>query len=265
MIGVRYLAKKSTKAKSPKPRSLTRTKRDGTTYKVTLLGDYHSHRVPALPDVFIWEPSNLTEPRLVQGWVMPVQVRVEGLADVLVLTVSQVMHGPTQFRFYCTKVEVLPAKEGGEVVGIPLTLDSYVKDAVELASLQCVAYPSNYDGPMIVNEQLDAPEGGWRFTTGEGEKFASVLGWLDKVPTKLVREVTSLGGPRRRNEDTDEKLDLVARTWLDAVRNGSKVEEAVWLALIDHNFHCELSNAQRLIKKAKGLGLIPRTMKEVRK
>lgn len=259
------MAKKPKETKAPKPRSLTRTKRDGTTYKVTLLGDYHENRVPYFPNVFIWEPRNLTEPRLVRGWLMPVQVKVEGLADVLVLTVNQVIHGSTQFRFYCTKVEVLPANEGGEVVGVPLTLDTYVRDAVELASLQCVAYPSPYRGPIIVNEKLETAEGGIEWTVGEDEKFATVLGWLDKVPSKLVREVTSLSGPKRRNEDTDEKLDLVARTWLDAVQRGSKVEEAVWLALIDHRFNCELSNARRLIKKAKDLGLIPRKMAEVRK
>ena len=232
---------------------------------MTLLGDYHSHRVPALPSVFLSEPTKLTTPRLVQGWVMPVQVKVEGLADVLVLTVNQVMHGPTQFRFYCTKVEVLPAKEGGEVVGIPLTLDSFVRDAVELASLQCVAYPPNYRGPMFENEQLEASDGGWFASTEENERFANVIGWLDKVPRRLVREVTSLGGPRRRSEDSDEKLDLVAEAWLKAARNGSKVEEAVHIALNDDGHWCSIDNARRLIKKAKERGLIPRKVAEVRK
>ena len=217
------------------------------------------------PSVFIVEPSKLTEPRLVQGWVMPVQVKVEGLADVFVLTVNQVMHGPTQFRFYCTKVEVLPAKEGGEVIGIPLTLDSFVRDAVELASLQCVAYPPNYRGPMFENERLEASDGGWLASTEHNEQFANVIGWLDKAPPRLVREVTSLGGPRRRTEDSDEKLNLVARTWLDAARNGLSVEEAVHLALNADGQWCSIYNARRLIKKAKERGLIPRKVSEVRK
>ncbi|MEY3640327.1 MAG: hypothetical protein RLZZ199_132 [Actinomycetota bacterium] len=195
---------------------------------------------------------------------MPVQVKIEGLEDVLVLTVDAVRQGPTRGRFYCTKVEVLPVKEGGEVVGVPLTLDTYVRDAVELAALQCIAY-SNYEGPVFSTSSLDAQVTGAVLKVGPNEVHVEAVGWLDKVSPRLVREVTSLGGPRRRTDDTKEKLDLVARTWLDAVRRGSKVEEAVWLALIDHHFNCELSNAQRLIKKAKDLGLIPRTMKEARK
>lgn len=261
---MRYLAKKPTKVKPPRPRSVTRTKRDGTTYKVTLLGDYHSHRFPPFP-TWYRPPRKITAPRLIQGWLMPVQVKVEGLGDVLVLTVDAVRQGPTRGRFYCTKVEVLPVKEGGEVVGVPLTLDTYVRDAVELAALQCVAYPPNYEGPVFSTSSLDAHVTGAVLKVGPNEVHVEAVGWLDKVSPRLVREVTSLGGPTRRTEDTDEKLDLVARTWLDAVRNGSKVEEAVWLALKDHNFHCELSNAQRLIKKAKDLGLIPRTKKEARK
>ncbi len=261
---MRYLAKKPTKAKAPKPRSLTRTKRDGTIYKVTLLGDYHSHHFPYLP-TWYRPPRNLTAPRLMQGWLMPVQVKVEGLEDVLVLTVDAVRQGSTRGRFYCTKVEALPLKEGGEVVGVPLTLDTYVRDAVELAALQCVAYPPNYEGPVFSTSSLDAHVTGAVLKVGPNEVHVEAVGWLDKVSPRLVREVTSLGGPKRRTDDTKEKLDLVAKTWRNAARKGLKTEEAVLQALIEHDFDCSLSNAQRLIKKVKELGLIPRTMKEARK
>jgi len=261
---VRYLAKRQDNGKAPKPRSVTRTKRDGTTYKVTLLGDYHSYRSPWFP-TWYRPPRKITAPRLIQGWLMPVQVKVEGLEDVLVLTVDAVRQGPTRGRFYCTKVEVLPVKEGGEVVGVPLTLDTYVRDAVELAALQCVAYPPNYEGPVFSTSSLDAHVTGAALKVGPNEVHVEAVGWLDKVSPRLVREVTSFGSPKRRTEDTKEKLDLVAKTWLNAARKGLKVEEAVHHALNESGEWCSRYNARRLIKKVKDLGLIPRTIGEVRK
>lgn len=260
---MRYLAKEPKEVKAPKPRSVTRTKRDGTTYKVTLLGDFHSHRFPVSPSWYRL-PRNLTAPRPMQGWLMPVQVKVEGLEDVLVLMVDAVRHGPTRGRFYCTKVEVLPAKESGEVVGVPLTLDTYVRDAVELAALQCIAY-SNYEGPVFSTSSLDAHVTGAVLKVGPNDVHVEAIGWLDKVSPRLVREITSLGGRRRRTEDTKEKLTLVAKTWRNAAQRGLRVEEAVHQALNENGQWCSRENARRLIKKVKDLGMVPRTIGEVRK
>jgi hypothetical protein len=249
----------------PKPRSLTRERRDGGRYRVTLLGAFDSTRIPMSPT---WWPhqENLNEPRALHGFLMPVQVRVEGLENVLVLSVDRVKISDTLSRFSCTRVEILPPREGGEIVSVDrLPLDSLVRDAVELATLECIAYPAGYEGKVFTSSELRATFDGMSVKVGSDENYVVAVGWYKAVPSRILREVTAHTAKPRRNAHTEKRDAVVARAWLKAARSGAPVEAAVLEALNAAGEITSIHNARQLIKRVKNLGLIPRTIQEAQK
>ena len=69
----------------------------------------------------------------------------------------------------------------------------------------------------------------------------------------------------RANGHSPERDKVVRNAWLEAARNGEKVERYVEEKLAAAGYVVSIHNVRQLIKRAKDLGLIPRTIQEVRK
>ena len=251
------------KSSLPKPRALTR-ERNGERYRVTLLGDYHANQY-ARPTVWPIQ-TGLTAPRLIYGQLMPANVRIEGLENVIELTVDVVKLSPTLSRFGCTRLEIKPAKVGGAVGKVDyLPLDTFVRDVVELATLECIAYPPDYEGELYATAAMTVTYPNMRLKVDSDEIHIEPIGWLNSMSEAERQRIAKFVAQPRANGHSPERDKVVRNAWLEAARNGEKVERYVEEKLAAAGYVVSIHNVRQLIKRAKDLGLIPRTIQEVRK
>jgi hypothetical protein len=227
-------------------------------YTVTMLDDVNT--TTHASDVAVYHaPRDVSVPSLCEGFHLPNRFRVDGLNDVVEMTID-VMTRNGRHVFACTSLTVLPAKNTSGlnmVERIPVA--TLVKLAVKCARIVCVYYPAHYEGDVL-DHNLRAVNATRRVGATpyvEPVKLSPPKGttWTDDAVNKLI------GKPPRlpNNKVTDEELRKVADVYNTAKKAGGFPTQAVIaMGYSDRT-------ADNRVRACKDKGFIPSTKKRATK
>ena len=246
----------------PKPfRSVKGSTHMGTKYLVRIIDE--RARVNSLPGFggeVLHEIKYATQPTLSLAWYLPNSFEAEWSSFRISFRVEQFKEGK-KARWAIASLTVEPLKADkplGKVEQLPL--DTFLKEAIHLATLQCITYPPGYEGAMLGLDGSPLPGWqGWQVsvpaTRKEGEQYP--IAWLSETPRDILRDfvATATDLSQRKQLTTKKRLAVVAKAWKAAPERGKA--SAVMKALAEVGDFVGLERVKQLINDARGEGLIP--------
>jgi hypothetical protein len=205
------------------------------------------NRQPGTPD--FWESVKVSKPTPTLGWCLPnnFEATIDGVcANFRVELVKKARRE----QWAITSLVITPQKKGSAIEALNLPLPTFLTEAINLSTLQCVTYPPGFEGESEWHKLV-----GWKGTTlktGEKEYFVEVIGWRDSTPAEILRNFTNTS--KGRKQDSPERLKIVAKAH-NGASYGEKFQK-VKEALIASEGGIGDETVKRLIKKAISEGLI---------
>lgn len=233
----------------------------GSKYLVRIIDERaRENSPPGIGGAVLNELKYATQPTLSLAWYLPNNFEAEWNSFRISFRVEQFKESKKS-RWAIASLTVEPLKTNkplGKIEQLPL--DTFLKEAIHLATLQCITYPPGYEGAMLGLDGLPLAEWqGWRVsvpaTRMEGEQYP--IAWLSETPRDIlldfVAKATDLS--QRKQLTTEKRLAVVAKAWKAAPERGkaSKIMEA----LAEVGDFVGLERVKQLISEAREQGLIP--------
>lgn len=246
------MSKKVTKSEIPRQ---ARAKIKNSAYTIRIISEpWREYR---LGNNAWYEIVKTEVPTPSNAWAIPSTFEVVGLTHRYEFVVDRVKVTNKTSRFAITEFRIFPNKEGEAVENLGrLPLEHFLKRAVELAALQCVAYPSGYEGIVYTSANLQNSLGTSAILkVGKKEFYAEPIGWRSQVSKEQVIEMLGDVYKPRKNAVDDKRLREVAKVYASTT-HGSKVEA------VAEFIGQSKANAKKLISKAREAGFIPPATKK---
>lgn len=233
----------------------------GTKYLVRIIDERaRENSVPGIGGAVLNEIKLVTQPTLSLAWYLPNSFEAEWNSFRISFRVEQFKEGKkSRWAIASLTVEPLKAdKPLGKVEQLPL--DTFLKEAIHLATLQCITYPPGYEGAMLGLDGL--PVAGWQgwqvsvpATRKEGESYP--IAWLSETPRDILQDFVASATDlnQRKQLTTKKRLAVVARAWKAAPERGKN--SAVMKALAEVGDFVGHERVKQLIGEAREAGLIP--------
>lgn len=208
------------------------------------------------------EIKYVTRPTLSLAWYLPNNFEAEWQGLRVRFRVERFKEGKFS-RWGVASYSVEPMKESkslGKVEHLPL--DTFLKEAIHLATVQCITYPPGFEGAMLgVNGE---PLSGWRgFTVSvaasrkEGESYP--VAWRTDTPRDILREfvATATDSSKQKKLSHEKRLTIVAKAWrkADTREKAIRVQEA----LAEAGDPVSIHRVKQLIREAREAGKIPKS------
>lgn len=214
---------------------------------------------PGFGGHIFWEVMYVTKPTLSLAWYLPNNFEADWKGLRIGFRVDRIKAG-RQSRWAITSLTVEPLKEGKAIEDFSLPLSIFLKEAINLAGVQCITFPPGFEGDLIDEHGNPLPNSkGWRIkvpaTQKEGELWVS--SWLDETPKSILKSfVATATKPQEQKRLTSAKrLKIVAKAWRSAPPRQKSF--AVQQALEAEGDFVGLERIKQLIEEARKEGLIP--------
>ena len=213
-------------------------------------------------DVAVYHaPRDTSQPSLCEGFHLPNRFRVDGLDDVVEMTID-VMTRNGRHVFACTSLTILPTENSSGLNVIErIPVATLVKLAVKCARIVCVYYPAHYEGAVLDHKLRPRSENEWMRVDETPYVFPVKLSppkgmvWTDDAVNKLIGKPPRLAN----NKVTDEELREVADVYNTAKSAGGFPLQAV----IDMGYGER--TADNRVRACKDKGFITSTKKRATK
>ena len=258
-MGETQLAKEIPKALKPF-RSVKGSTHMGSKYLVRIIDERaREGSSPGFGGAVFSEVKSSTQPTLSLAWYLPNNFEAEWNSFRISFRVELFKEGKKP-RWAIASLTVEPLKADkplGKVEQLPL--DTFLKEAIHLSTLQCITYPPGYEGAML---GLDgSPSVGWPWevsvpvTKKFGEQYP--IAWLSETPRDILQEfvATATDLSQRKQLTTEKRLAVVAKAWKRAPERGKA--SAVQKELAEVGDVVGLERVKQLIGDAREAGLIP--------
>ena len=233
----------------------------GTKYLVRIIDERaRESSLPGIGGEVFNEIKYATQPTLSLAWYLPNNFEAEWNTLRVSFRVELFKENKKpRWAIASYSVESLKAdKPLGKVEQLPL--DTFLKEAIHLATLQCITYPPGFEGAMLGLDGLPLPGWqGWQVSVPanrkEGEQYP--IAWLSETPRDILQEfvASATDSNQRKQLTTKKRLALVARSWKAAPPRGKA--SAVQRALAEVGDVVGLERVKQLIGEAREAGLIP--------
>lgn len=218
--------------------------------------------LPGFGGEVLTEIKYVTKPTLSLAWYLPNNFEAEWQGLLVRFRVERFKEGKLS-RWGVASYSVEPLKTTkplGKVMHLPL--DTFLKEAIHLATVQCITYPPGFEGAMLgVNGE---PLSGWRgFTVSvaasrkEGESYP--VAWLSETPRDILRNfvATATDSSKQKKLSHEKRLNIVAKAWHKAGTREKAIR--VQEALADEGDPVSLHRVKQLIQEAREAGKIPQS------
>ena len=233
----------------------------GSKYLVRIIDERALENAPpGIGGAVFWEIKYATQPTLSLAWYLPNNFEAEWNSFRISFRVEMFKEGKKS-RWAIASFTVAPLKADkplGKVEQLPL--DTFLKEAINLATLQCITYPPGYEGAMLDLDNLPLTEWhGWQVsvpaTRKEGESYP--IAWLSETPRDILQDfiASATDLSQRKQLTTKKRLAIVAKAWKAAPERGKA--SAVMKALAEVGDFVGLERVKQLIGEAREQGLIP--------
>lgn len=233
----------------------------GSKYLVRIIDERaREGSLPGFGGEVLQEIKYVTTPTLSLAWYLPNNFEAEWQGLRVRFRVERFKEGKLS-RWGVASYSVEPLKTTkplGKVEHLPL--DTFLKEAIHLATVQCITYPPGFEGAMLgVNGE---PLGGWRgfnvsvaASRKEGESYP--VAWRTETPRDILRDfvATATDSSKQKKLSNEERLKLVAKLWKEAPKRGKN--EAVYEGLNTAEIPVGRDRVKQLIQEAREAGLIP--------
>jgi hypothetical protein len=259
-MGETQLAKEIPKALKPF-RSVKGSTHMGSKYLVRIIDERaRVNSLPGFGGAVFNEIKYASQPTLSLAWYLPNSFEAEWNSFRISFRVELFKEGKKP-RWAIASLTVEPLKADkplGKVEQLPL--DTFLKEAIHLATLQCITYPPGYEGAMLGLDGSPLPGWqGWQVsvpaTRKEGEQYP--IAWLSETPRDILQEfvATATDLSQRKQLSTEKRLAVVAKAWKRAPERGKA--SAVQKELAEVGDVVGLERVKQLIGDAREAGLIP--------
>lgn len=166
-------------------------------------------------------------------------------------------------RWAISSLSVETLKEGKPLDKLErLPLESFLKSAIHLATVESIIYPPGYEGAMLNHDGEKIREWeGWKVTVPATQKHGEVwpIGWLGTTPREILHEfiATATDSSKAKKLSNAKRLEIVARAWKQAPNRGKN--EAVYRALEKAGDPVGRDRVKQLIQEARRAGEIPQS------
>ena len=260
--GEAQLAKEIPKAIKPY-RSVKGSTHMGSKYLVRIIDERaRENSLPGIGGAVLHEIKYATQPTLSLGWYLPNSFEAEWNSLRVSFRVEQFKEGK-KARWAIASLTVEPLKADkplGKVEQLPL--DTFLKEAIHLATLQCITYPPGYEGAMLGLDGLPLPGWqGWQVSVPanckEGEQYP--IAWLSETPRDILQDfvASATDSSQRKQLSKKQRLKVVAEAWKAAPERGKA--SAVMQALAERGDFVGEDRVKQLIGEVREAGLIPQS------
>ncbi len=233
----------------------------GSKYLVRIIDERaRVNSLPGFGGAVFNEIKYASQPTLSLAWYLPNSFEAEWNSFRISFRVELFKEGKKP-RWAIASLTVEPLKADkplGKVEQLPL--DTFLKEAIHLATLQCITYPPGYEGAMLGLDGSPLPGWqGWQVsvpaTRKEGEQYP--IAWLSETPRDILQEfvATATDLSQRKQLSTEKRLAVVAKAWKRAPERGKA--SAVQKELAEVGDVVGLERVKQLIGDAREAGLIP--------
>ena len=260
--GEAQLAKEIPKAIKPY-RSVKGSTHMGSKYLVRIIDERaRESSLPGFGGEVFNEIKYATQPTLSLAWFLPNSFEAEWNSLRVSFRVELFKENKKpRWAIASYSVEPLKAdKPLGKVEQLPL--DTFLKEAIHLATLQCITYPPGFEGAMLGLDGLPLPGWqGWQVSVPanrkEGEQYP--IAWLSETPRDILQEfvASATGSSQRKQLSKKQRLKVVAEAWKAAPERGKA--SAVMQALAERGDFVGEDRVKQLIKEARSERFIPQS------